>query len=799
MNDNLLHNQGFETDWSDGGSHIAFVFAPNGKFVRERSVGNIFTPPEWYTFFKEGLPKGGFGYDPSNKEGWCQPEVRDAWKTHDPTRVAEGKKATLLFTFFRVHDAGFLQRVAVKPGQHLRLTAQAHAWSNSKDGPHPDDARWSEGAGYNAGFILEGDTEDDDWRNFTFWLGIDPTGKTNPYANTVVWGRGAYIYNSYAQVPQVEVTAENDYITVFLRSQTLWRFKHNDAYWDDVRLVIVEPPAEKYNRVFWVYSDNMDSKSLETVQKWAKYQRRSAGWSHDDAINYKPELVNSNKVELFDFDEDKQAALTEWYKERSPETELVFRNVLPVDPRKKWEKYLLGQRDEPWKDVVRKGANCTTTIGEDGCWDTACAMAQRIFGIKPDATPLTVNEDLGPGGFTSNCEVKWVSMKEALGLQVLKYTEDYPEVVQHLRSGGLAFADVSWGYSKHFVLLVEFANQRFIALDPWKRECDYLDNLYGRQAESFRLLAKYETGEPQYPEPGEFLSLHIQDNSSGIYEYIATVQPEWVKLVENMQWGRQIKAISPKTNVLYRHVINNYNPYFNHSGGLRAGARLYLEQILDSLLEEADWIDAVEGVNETIATGDISGIQRTVEFECHYADWLYSELGNAVVPCLLNPGVGNPQHGEEALLMLPAAEQVVKYNGYLGGHTYIGFNYKQRYCTLSDSVRHFSMRPLLSWDVEFRKKGVYPQYIFTEGGGILIVNGSMPSATAGWRYKETCNGDWEWYKSSLLKYRSLVQAWNKEHGNRCRGQCIFTFPGSGEWEHFGISRKQLLDLSRLVG
>jgi len=106
--------------------------------MQEVDIGNIFTPEEWLTWFLHEPDK------------WDQPEVRDAWRSHDPLRVHGGEKGMLLFTFFRKHDAGFLQQVQVQPGTRLELEAYAHAWSNSKDGKHPDDARWSEGAGYNA-------------------------------------------------------------------------------------------------------------------------------------------------------------------------------------------------------------------------------------------------------------------------------------------------------------------------------------------------------------------------------------------------------------------------------------------------------------------------------------------------------------------------------------------------------------------------------------------------------------------------------------------------------------------------
>ncbi len=231
MSQNLLENEGFEADWGEEKSHRCLIF-PKGAEPHEKDVGNIFTPPDWITWFY---------HDPGK---WDQPEVRDAWKHADPRRVRSGQKGMLLFTFHRKHDAGFLQQVQVTPGTPLRLTAWAHAWSNCHGREHTDDPKWSEGPGHDSGVLLEGQEAPagspgtpDDWRNFTFWVGIDPTGGTNPFADTVVWGQGAHIYNEYAQLPPAEARAQAGTVTVFLRSRTLWPFKHNDAYWDDAELV----------------------------------------------------------------------------------------------------------------------------------------------------------------------------------------------------------------------------------------------------------------------------------------------------------------------------------------------------------------------------------------------------------------------------------------------------------------------------------------------------------------------------------------------------------------------------------
>jgi len=241
MPQNLLKNGEFEADWSEGKSHLCLIF-PKDAEPYEKNVGNIFVPPDWAFWFY---------HDPGT---WDQPEGRDSHLEHDPHRVKSGKKSYMYFTFFRRHDAGLYQQVQATPGARLRLTAWAHAWSNTEIEGHKScfqNGRCSCGVGKGAAFILKGDAPEltgDPWNdavpNFTFNIGIDPTGGLNPFADTVVWGRGAHIYNDHAQVPAVEAVAEGEMVTVFLRSKTMWPFKHNDAYWDDIELTVVDGGGE---------------------------------------------------------------------------------------------------------------------------------------------------------------------------------------------------------------------------------------------------------------------------------------------------------------------------------------------------------------------------------------------------------------------------------------------------------------------------------------------------------------------------------------------------------------------------
>lgn len=285
--DNLLNNGSFESDWSDDSSHRCLVF-PGGE---ERDVGNIFTPSGgWLTWFRHEAGT------------WDQPEVRDAWRENDPVRVHDGEKGMLLFTFFRNHDGGFMQQVQVEPGTRLGLSAYAHAWSNGYDGgPHNNDPRWSEGVGRSVVAILEGeapelngDPQNDAIGNFTFWVGIDPTGGVDPYADSVQWGQGWHIYNGYG-VLTAEAVAEGGTVTVFLRSQTLWAYRHNDAYWDSVELVAVpddeEPPPDEgrgqprvqYSRRYVLLPQNVTLAMALAAMEGAYPKRMTIGFSADDA------------------------------------------------------------------------------------------------------------------------------------------------------------------------------------------------------------------------------------------------------------------------------------------------------------------------------------------------------------------------------------------------------------------------------------------------------------------------------------------------------------------------------------
>lgn len=283
----ILVNGDFEAAWSDERSHRCLKIEEKGA-VETVDEGSVYTPPGWLVWFK-------------HKEGkLAVPEGRTASGTN-PERMRTGENGYVLFAVGQSHDSGLLQEVRVEPGEKVRFSSWAHAWSNHHDPentslyPHPDDSCWSEGAGFDPFFALAGDMLGDSRTgNITFWVGIDPTGGLNPFSNDVVWGQGAHIYNAYAQVPAIEATAQSDSITVFMRAKARFPFKHNDAYWDDAELANADDsshvttsrgkPRIQYERFYVLLPPGADAEWASAVVKatWDNH-RYTIGGSADDA------------------------------------------------------------------------------------------------------------------------------------------------------------------------------------------------------------------------------------------------------------------------------------------------------------------------------------------------------------------------------------------------------------------------------------------------------------------------------------------------------------------------------------
>jgi len=233
----------------------------------------------------------------------------------------------------------------------------------------------------------------------------------------------------------------------------------------------------------------------------------------------------------------------------------------------------------------------------------------------------------------------------------------------------------------------------------------------------------------------------------------------------------------------------------NVSGDLKKQAKKYVDTFKDSLVVNAEWIDRVESFNELIATHDIEGIKRSVEFDCHFADELMA-LGLPVTPLLLTAAVGNPYHKDgEIELMLPAVRKAVEYGGSLGYHGY--FFVTPTEGGPDQDWEYFAGR-WTEWDKVFNAHQLYPTYILGESGAVGAIrhpNGSLQLLPCdGWKSNHGCEHDWNRYKQMLYRMSERIDDWNKYHGNRCLGFTIFTLGSFGSWESFEIGSEELKDL-----
>lgn len=208
---NLLSNPGFE-----GIGISVDNDAPNyGNWTRDTfngiPYGEIFTPEGWVTWWSED------GY----KRPECKVIPNEAPFTMDPPRIYQGYYSGLCFTFFGTQLAGYYQVVPyLQAGAEIEGWYYAHAWACDIDSP-----------GYSCG---PADA-------FSFQVGIEPSGGTDPFSDSIIWSEPYYIYDTFERVGPIQATVgAAGKVTFFLRAHGIYQFKHNDAYWDNPTLVYVQ-------------------------------------------------------------------------------------------------------------------------------------------------------------------------------------------------------------------------------------------------------------------------------------------------------------------------------------------------------------------------------------------------------------------------------------------------------------------------------------------------------------------------------------------------------------------------------
>ena len=167
--------------------------------------------------------------DPNRDPRWNRPEWKRAQAAFFPNRVRSGASSQQWFTFYASHYGGMYQQVFnVTPGQTYRFSVWVQVWSSLEDN------------------ALESVSP----ANPRLQVGIEPNGIAVP---GLAWPPGSVIWSFEAPMDQaidgwaymsVDAVAQNETITVYLRTSPDFANKHNDIYIDDAQLILVSdaPP-----------------------------------------------------------------------------------------------------------------------------------------------------------------------------------------------------------------------------------------------------------------------------------------------------------------------------------------------------------------------------------------------------------------------------------------------------------------------------------------------------------------------------------------------------------------------------
>lgn len=810
----------YEDFESEEWTHNCKVF-PVGADPYSTEVGSIFVPKDWTFWFK---------HDPGTYD---QPEGRYCWASADPARVHTGNGAYMFFSFYRKHLAGLMRQVSVTPGTYVKLTAWAHGWSNHLLEGHEDcydNPKCSCGVGDEPTFILDGEAPplngnswNDGIQNMLFIVGIDPTGGTDPFADTVEWGHAAYIYNVYHEIPEVIVKAQSSVVTIFLCNSTMWAYKHNDTYWDTIKLEEVEEveeckgtPRIQYARTYLLMHPEADETWVKMVAEVAWDARRyTIGGSADDAgigdLDHKRAIII--RPEDWPGGED---GIREFFEEYYPGTDLVMmpgnmasvRSQLevlvendnyPFEPSPP-DDLLLCQCDPEWRNDSLGGSSCSSTLCQLGCFVSNLAMVQRYYHIKLDATPRTANEALKAVNGFSGCDTLWSALPAALGLQITGKTGAH----EALDAGYCCMAEVQPASLQHFVLITKREGTRYWMYDPWKCKVGWLDETYAG-VESWRII---KPAEEQYDQLN-LVDPHLQTVETGIlaanqaskwpslvqkllslyftktyewkqakvraetFKYVRDAKPNYVKVFSFEDVYGVMRAY-PDALIGVRHCTNDYNDIFIEDTAL--GAKRWVDIVRDALYRTCDHVAQefpnmkkpyfyFEGPNELYPSLNAEKVRRAANLDRD----IVLEVERTELPIKVIgycAGVGNPHESEHELL-LPLAREIQRTGGAMGLHLYWWGN--QNVSGLESWWPYHAGR-YQRVDEFFVQNGIHVDWLCGEAGVVQSENGYQLNPGSGWKDIYT----WDRYLQEILTVNEWDNLWNSTHGGRFKGRAYFT-------------------------
>lgn len=783
-------------------------------------IGEIYAPEGWTIFFREN--EGDLVFQPEIHVIPFEPPFVD------PPRVSSGNWSVKAFKTYGRIDCGMLQHLTgLTPGATYRFSFWAHSWSLHKGiGPCTDhnNPRCSSGVGEGGHFLFEteapelnGDPVNDAISNILYKAGVKLGKDPDPFGSGIAWAEGAYIYNVFGQVPGIEFVADQTgEATVYIWTKARWAYLHTDSYIDLAELELISEPTgppcvrEQYDKTSVLLKHDVRGKEWAQVvveEMWEEHGL-NLNSSADDAsgpnclddrhvVAVNPQDWTGEAEDLVDFrDEHYPDAEMTLVEVATPEE---LRMYLRGEAPNKWDKYLLEQRDPEWVDEDL-AFDCNLTIGESGCYTTCEAMAQRIYDINPNATPVTVRDARGPGGF-SGCNARRDQADETLGFE--EFIAGQATVDAHLAEGGVAMAEVLPTSLQHFVLIVEKRGEDYLCLDPWHGYVGLIKEQY-LGWESFRMMVPVEEPTPT-PDPYTLTGYHMQRPFTNWIEYIERLyeaaQPlKWLFIVhEGMENIHIAREKSPGIKGAYRLIISQseQGDYLDWAwdGDPIEAATHYWNRFGEAALRNK--IDAVVSLNETFGVNQLEEIRKTVKFDIAFCQVVYEASGGTIAPVVLVAPPGNPEHGAEVEMLIPAAEASVQYGGYIGAHTYFPATPDRARVLkwIREEGIHYHMRPQLSWDPVFRASGIFASYLGLEGGGVAAYvredgrPGGFITSGAGWRHEDALNGDLNLYAECLSEINLIKMNWNATHSNRTELEAIFS-SGRAGWGDFQVNENE---------
>ncbi|MCA9897515.1 MAG: hypothetical protein H6654_16805 [Ardenticatenaceae bacterium] len=211
---NLLTNPSFEGEYpvyvmpAPGHPDCQTWFADQPNQYCER----VKLADEWHPYW----------LDTPRTENWMniQPEYVPSLPHEQPPRVRSGDKSQHYFSFWSTHEGGLMQQVSAVANGRYCFSSWGHAWSSRET---------------LSGWLSDPNDHGDLYQR----VGIDPTGGTDWQSPNVVWSEMRMQYDEFGLF-SVEAVAQADVITVFVWSKANIPVKHNDVYWDDARLTLLE-------------------------------------------------------------------------------------------------------------------------------------------------------------------------------------------------------------------------------------------------------------------------------------------------------------------------------------------------------------------------------------------------------------------------------------------------------------------------------------------------------------------------------------------------------------------------------